>query len=117
LPATYIHSYNNPINYTDPSGLITQDQAKRADEIIAQLASDFSISVSKDYGFLPIIMPIPYPEAMGGGFATGLCQWNDGLWDLAEMEIVLSTITHISDELGGVANFRSIMGNLLCQDG
>ena len=97
----YAYVYNSPLRYTDPSGLIAQQEAERAQEIIALLQREYRLFVRIDFGwrFLPVMHPVP-------GEPTALVIWEEGMWQLIELELLFEAVSDLASAMGGAERFR-----------
>jgi RHS repeat-associated protein len=87
----YGYTRNNPINYTDPSGHITEDE-----KILAELQL-YGVSIAVDWGL------------------SGLSwwrKWNNGNWSLLQLQIVLNSIKDMSASMGGIDRFKDQLNGL-----
>jgi RHS repeat-associated protein len=97
----YAYVYNSPLRYIDPTGLIAQQEAERAQEIIALLQREYWLFVRTDFGwrFLPVMHPAP-------GEPTAHVIWEEGMWQLAELELLFEAVSDLASAMGGAEHFR-----------
>jgi hypothetical protein len=96
----------NPINYTDPTGLIKQNEARDADRIVQELQT-YLVNIEVDWGYRPIPNFNSLPLTVQAYISNG-CYWENGLWSLIELNIVKFAVERQSMELKGM--FTSFMG-------
>jgi RHS repeat-associated protein len=89
----YAYVNNNPIRNIDPSGHITQEEDQDAGNILQQLEA-FDVAIKIDWG-------------------TKQNKWNNGLWTLNELRMVLDAVTDLAISMGGSDNFKSYLGGVL----
>jgi hypothetical protein len=103
IPMSYnswLYAYGNPINYVDPSGNITQDQANEADQISRELEVN-GVNLAKDWG-LPLVSinrSTPSPT-INSGTTTG-CGWMKGKWDIVELRTIRDAIYDLDNAMNG----------------
>ena len=97
----YTYVRNNSITRTDPSGLITEDEAQKADEIHQRLTRFYNVDLWKDWGY----------EYVNVGFELPLsCIWRTGNWrNLDELLWTQSAIIDVARKMGGAGKFRAAM--------
>jgi RHS repeat-associated protein len=66
------HAYveNNPINYIDPSGMISEDEGEDADLIVKYLKAVYNIKIRRDWGYQTITIPGQYGQEV-----QTFCSW------------------------------------------
>ena len=80
----------NPINYTDPTGYITEGQATRAQVIVDKLKIYYNANIFKDWG---------YQTKFDAMTFVPTCEWQEGLWELGQLSTVLTSFNKIRDRL------------------
>lgn len=104
----YTYARNNPVKYNDPSGHIanTPHERLRAHEIWRLLAQ-YGVSINHDWGWVEQM-------TSGGNLPPreGLSEltWQEGSWELSELESVLQGVSDLADLLGGIAEFKQRVG-------
>ena len=80
----------NPVNYTDPSGYLKEDDnLERAELILSKLNTIYNIQIKKDWGYLYELSNIGnlYIDASLG------CEWVEGNWrTLNELDLTLEAV-------------------------
>jgi RHS repeat-associated protein len=106
----YAYVYNSPLRYTDPSGLIAQQEAEHAQVIIDLLRREYWVFVRVDFGwrFLPVMHPAP-------GEPTAYVIWEEGMWQLAELEQLLEAVDDLASAMGGAERFRENLRGVLVE--
>jgi RHS repeat-associated protein len=102
VPFNYVSG--NPINQTDPSGMIAEGkEAIEADDIREQLLKNYGVSIRRDWGYQTIYA--------GAYNITSInCVWREGAWrNLAELKLTQMAIDRFSSKLGGHQEFKSAM--------
>ncbi len=107
----YSYTRNNPVNFVDRSGYITQDEAGTADSIVQVLQSLYNVHIKKDWGnHLSQVNPSTLPPFVLTGILYD-CNWEAGLWTLDDLTAVNAGV-HIMSAgihfLGG--HFNSLVG-------
>jgi hypothetical protein len=93
----FSYTANNPVNYIDPSGHITQKEAKRAQRILLKLTK-FGVKISVDWG-----------KSAGG--------WKEGAWTLDELQTVLGGVKDLARAMGGPDTFLQNLGGVNIRKG
>ena len=97
----YLYVGNDPINSVDPSGLIKEEEADRAREIIRELAS-YSVIIREDFGW----RVVDIPAYVSGKMGTICKMWGEGNWkSVWELEQVRAGIIAMANAMGGSAQF------------
>ena len=94
----FSYVYSNALRYTDSTGHIKNDAAevRRAQEILDLLAQ-YGVSITCDWGWRRADdISSPY--------------WEEGSWELGELEYVLVGVERLGGELGGARAFRESIG-------
>lgn len=94
---SYLYGLANPINYTDPSGYITEKESKRAKLILEKLYAIYDVQIKKDWGYLNEFIDTDniYIDASMG------CEWIEGNWrSLHEFELTLQAIKDMAKVFG-----------------
>ena len=103
----WLYVYANPVNKVDPSGFITEDEAKGigvaqgADKILEDLKNMYGVVIEKDYGW-----------GWDNSHGYGLCgkKWYPGSWkSIKELELVEQAMKKIEGEMGSANKFKSAM--------
>jgi RHS repeat-associated protein len=101
----------NPVLYTDPTGQISVDEAGAADQIVTNLLQTYDITIEKDWGLVPI--PVPLPPLTPENYSNANCGWNPGYWrSLTELNTVVDVAERYSEEAGGNGAARQILGGV-----
>jgi hypothetical protein len=88
----YAYARQNPVNFVDPSGYVSQAEAGLAEKLRHQLLLTYGIIVFQDYGMEPTSNSqwVPPHIAIVNGQEIPVCStftnsvWNPGLWTLPE---------------------------------
>lgn len=114
MPMSYnawLYTYANPINFTDPSGHITEKEAADADKKVEELKA-YNVKIGVDWGYRPIPYFSLLPENVQALYPTG-CYWEDGNWrNLHELELTLQGVQAMATKLGGVDEFKSALAGM-----
>ncbi|MCX6083244.1 MAG: hypothetical protein NTW32_27265 [Chloroflexi bacterium] len=102
----YIYTRDNPVNFTDPSGFITEKQGNRADVIRANLYNTYNVVIEKDWGLLSDLW-----IASGHLNVTPLSDcWQNGTWDIVELETIRDGIKDLAHAMGSAKKFEKFIG-------
>ncbi|MHB9033815.1 MAG: RHS repeat-associated core domain-containing protein [Anaerolineae bacterium] len=93
----YSYVLNNPLKYTDPTGMIEENEQEEADKIRKYLLDTYGIDIELDYYFY-----LTY----GGRF------WEKGNWELDSLKAFKKGIEGLASSRGGEARFRETYGNI-----
>ena len=105
----WVYVAGNPINFTDPSGYITEKESKRAGVILENLYDNYSLYINKDWGYRPIPYFSLLPESAQSTYLGG-CYWEEGSWrSLEELELTLQAVKDMARTIGGKGRFRTAM--------
>jgi RHS repeat-associated protein len=110
----YLYARANPINYVDPSGYITENEAADANDIVNELETNYGVKIVKDWGY----QLIPVESSLPLGIMTGLfyvCggEWQMGNWrNIQELDYTLDGVKKMADKLGGADKFRSALAEI-----
>jgi len=88
----YSYVRNNPVNYTDPTGHITQKEAKKAKRILVRL-ENWGVGIMVDWGIKG-------------------SSWEEGLWTLDELNTVLQGVLDLGQAMGGQDAFKNNLGGV-----
>jgi RHS repeat-associated protein len=107
----------NPIDYSDPSGLITQDEATRpggADDIVKDLLKTYNVRIVKDWGLGLVSIMGPSDPFGGSSYWTCPTAWKEGKWrTLDELKWTKEGVIHLANGLGGQGKIQSAIGGQL----
>lgn len=95
----------NPINFTDPTGLITQAESKRASEIVNELKT-YRVYVEVDWGEWSYWYNDPVDSSRSGI----RCGWSEGEWELNELKEIRKGVVDLSRAMGGLNKFIFNLG-------
>ena len=98
------------MRYSDPSGYITEEEAKRALETIELLKSDYGVIIRVDFGWKPI--PVMHP-APGERIACSV--WEEGMWKPEELDRVTEAVSDLAFMMRGADKFRQNHGRVIMQ--
>ncbi len=91
----------NPINYTDPTGFIKQNEAGDADAIVEKLKV-YHVFVSVDWG----------TGDYWNTITSSVCNWRDGLWTLGELKALKRGTIDLANAMGGLNKFIFNIGGV-----
>jgi len=96
----WMYTEGNPINFTDPTGQITEKESKRAELILEKLDNIYDVQIKKDWGYLNEF--IYYPNLYIDPSNTLVnCKWEEGDWrSLRELELTLEAVKDMSKTFG-----------------
>jgi hypothetical protein len=110
---------NNPINFVDPTGHITEKEANEADDIVQRLKS-YHVTIEKDWGYPGGVTSwnVWYNDPVDSsrsGIRTVCNEWEEGLWQLSELRdvdagvgIMIRGIRHLGGDLRSLAGSATI---------
>jgi len=98
------YTQSNPINYSDPTGHISESEGIKADNISVRLASK-GVIIYKDWGDIKYVAP----HAMG---ITG-CGWNIGRWDINDLINIDEAMKDLEKALKGSGKIRAAVGQVI----
>jgi RHS repeat-associated protein len=87
----YLYTMGNPVNYFDPSGYITENQANKA-EVLRDKLKMYGVIVVKDWGYRKFLDRMTF---------VPFCEWQNGRWSLNELEILKFTIKQVDAKMNG----------------
>jgi len=93
----YSYVNNRPLNFTDPTGHIDQNQVSDAEEILKKLGL-YGVEVVVDWGW--------------SVSAKNIWSWNKGLWTLDELNQVLGGVTSLANAMRSPDAFRNNLGGV-----
>ena len=102
----WLYTYGNPINWTDPSGYITIQEAPAADFAVEVLQTINSVRIQKDWGYL---VPRVIPKQLQ---SMRSCKWQEGEWSLPEIKMILDEVALLTNGMGGHNQFITNFGSL-----
>jgi RHS repeat-associated protein len=106
----WLYTYANPVNATDPSGYITEQQAPKA-ELILEKLKPYGVIINKDWGYRPIPYYSMLPQSVQSLYPSG-CYWEEGNWRSAkELQLTLDAVRLLSKAIGGINKFQSAFSN------
>ncbi len=115
----YAYVLGNPTNYTDPSGMITRQEAPDADRIWSNLRANYGVEIDKDWGETTYRVVVGYGRGGVPIYGTKCGGWALGSWRSAgnpsspgELQLVEDAVTIISNAMGSPAKFRSVFGQV-----
>jgi RHS repeat-associated protein len=92
----------NPITRADPTGLISENEFEKANEIRRNLRRKFNVDIWKDWGYEAVYVDFEYPI---------YCVWRSGNWrNLDELKLTERAIKDVARSMGGKSKFRAAMG-------
>jgi hypothetical protein len=98
---SWLYTYGNPINYTDPTGLISEKNADEARNIVNDLKT-YNVFIKVDWGYVRVSQ-----------YSSTSCSWNEGGWTMPDLKAIQAGV-HIMDKgvrfLGG--NFKPLSGTV-----
>jgi len=95
----WMYVEGNPVNYTDPSGYITEKETKRAELILENLDRIYDVQIKKDWGKRPIPLFSSLPPSVTS-YPDG-CYWEEGNWrSLDELEWTLQAVKDFTKAFG-----------------
>jgi hypothetical protein len=97
----YTYVRNNPLRYVDPTGHVKQEEVRDATDVISTLWELYTILIQIDFGWVPLPAPAPGEPSQ---------RWDEGAWELSELNTVLEAAGDVAWVMGGSAEFRSIFG-------
>jgi RHS repeat-associated protein len=105
----WAYTYGNPVNYTDPSGMISsdKDEVKKAEELVNSLQNTYNVNIKVDWGMKQYAIPVPQP-----GDNKEECNWEPGNWSLDELRRVYDQVTIMAKGMGGNNQFIKKTGGI-----
>jgi len=90
----------NPVNFTDPSGNITEKESRRAELILDKLDTIYNVHINQDWGYLNEFFD--YPNIYIDPSTTlWNCTWLEGNWrSLDELEWTLQAVKDFTKAFG-----------------
>jgi hypothetical protein len=96
----WMYTEANPVNYTDPSGHITEKESRRAEVILERLDVVYDVYIEQDWGYRPIPYFSLLPPIAQLNYPTG-CYWEEGYWrSLDELEWTLQAVKDFTKAFG-----------------
>ena len=115
----WVYTEGDPINYTDPSGLIRNGETEinYANAIVNELQSTYRVSLLVDWGYHFIPNPIPDPPDPLNNQAQTYCYWQEGSWTINELHTLLQGVQSLTYSMKGANKFiENIGGVTVSQD-
>jgi hypothetical protein len=100
-----MYTEGNPVNYVDPSGNISEQQANDANKIVKELRI-YNVFVEVDWG----MKIIPTQHRNMQGIMLGGCVWWSGDWDMNELITLRKGVVDLSRAMGGLNKFIHNLG-------
>lgn len=101
----WMYTEGNPVNYVDPSGNISEQQANDANKIVKELRI-YNVFVEVDWG----MKIIPTQHRNMQGIMLGGCVWWSGDWDMNELITLRKGVVDLSRAMGGLNKFIHNLG-------
>ena len=99
----YSYVGNRPLTFDDPTGCIAQNEADTALKIIQMLQQLYGVIIKVDFGWHPAMHPSP-----GGPSQV----WEEGAWELQELDTVQEGIQDLASIMGGAQGFAANFGGV-----
>lgn len=101
----WAYALSDPINLTDPSGLIVREEADDAEEILDHLLRTYNVRIHKDWGYGPVVVTRNLDAEDVA--VTVSCTWEEGNWrSIRELQLTKVAIQDTAGEFGSASNFR-----------
>jgi RHS repeat-associated protein len=101
----WLYAYATPVNWTDPSGFITTQEAPDAERIANELLTYFVVRIVEDWGYFHIPIPVPPFRLMDR--IRGGCYWDPGEWQSSEeLQWVQEGVVLVARAMGLTGSFR-----------
>jgi hypothetical protein len=101
----------NPINFTDPSGYITEKESTRAELILEKLSVVYNVKIEKDWGWV-WWHRYDYMPGNGVPFSYIHCEWKNGNWrNVEELQYTFDAVRIMSNKIGGINKFKTVFQN------
>ncbi len=97
----WIYVEDNPVNFTDPSGYITQQEEPYANNIVSYLKWLYKVDVLKDWGFQKSVLG-----------SIVMCRWEDGDWTIKELITLQDGTYNLAVAMGGPGRFIENIGGV-----
>ena len=101
---------NNPINYSDPTGNITQKEQDQAEKILNWLKT-YDITLIIDWGWKFSPIPVPAPSDSSEKLLQNEC-WMEGDWSIKELRTLQIGVSDLSKAMGGSERFNYNIGGV-----
>jgi hypothetical protein len=106
----YSYVEANPVRYTDPSGLIKEEEATDANKIIRRLLW-YSVIVNKDFGRRLVRDSTSVSSGSGLDVSGECADWVEGNWkSVWELEQVEFAVREMARAMGGALQFGRKLG-------
>jgi RHS repeat-associated protein len=106
----------NPVNFTDPTGLIRSGyEARIADAFVQELQTKYGVRLLVDWG--PSLIPVPTPPSQSPNQANTACDWREGDWTIDELHTLWSGVISLSFLMGGPNKFIANTGGVTVWQG
>jgi len=99
----WLYVRNNPVNFKDPSGYISEEEDPWASVVVDVLDHYYQVRIIKDWGLLRTFQRRPLDPP---------CGWAEGRWSAEELREVLNGVTALADAMGGVRRFHFNVGSV-----
>ncbi len=110
----WMYVEGNPINYVDPTGYITEEEATKADSIAESLLREYGVNIQRDWGYQFILVDpgseiLPKYARLGKWYR---CNWQSGKWDFDELRTIKEGLHDLAKAMNGNGKFRKFIGTV-----